>query len=112
VRVVRIGDEATTVGADVRAALTSWGRGDSIVGGVALVGLRPEGGDRAIDAVVVLPRGVLVVVGVDLPDPAVRLDAPLSGQWKTDGWPLVRPDGAVNPAADAMKVVGVISRTL
>lgn len=111
-RVVRVGDEATTVGADVRAALTSWGRGDSIVGGVALVGLRPAGGDRAIDAVVVLPRGVLVVVGVDLPDPAVRLDAPLSGQWKTDGWPLVRPDGAVNPAVDALKVVGVISRTL
>ncbi|GAB1514343.1 hypothetical protein JCM33774_63850 [Actinophytocola sp. KF-1] len=111
-RVVRIGDEVSTVGADVRAALTSWGRGDSIVGGVALVGLHPKGADRAVDAVVVLPRGVLVVVGVDLPDPAVRLDAPMSGQWKTDGWPLVRPDGAVNPAVDALKVVGVISRTL
>ena len=60
----------------------------------------------------VLPRGVLVVVGVDLPDPAVRLDAPLSGQWKTDGWPLVRPDGAVNPAAEAVATVGVIRRTL
>ena len=111
-RVVRIGDEVSTVGADVRAALTSWGRGDSIVGGVALVGLHPKGADRPVDAVVVLPRGVLVIVGVDLPDPAVRLDAPLSGQWKTDGWPLVRPDGAVNPAADAVKVVGVISRAL
>jgi hypothetical protein len=112
VRVVRIGDETSTVGADVRAALTSWGRGDAVVGGVALVGVRPEGCDRAVDAVVVLPRGVLVVVGVDLPDPAVRLDAPLSGQWKTDGWPLVRPDGAVNPAAEAVSTVGVISRTL
>ncbi|MFI7674342.1 hypothetical protein [Actinophytocola sp. NPDC049390] len=111
-RVVRIGDEASIVGADVRAALTSWGRGDSIVGGVALIGLHPQGADRPVDAVVLLPRGVLVVVGVDLPDPAVRLDAPMSGQWKTDGWPLVRPDGAVNPAADALEVVGVISRTL
>ncbi len=111
-RVVRIGEEASTVGADVRAALTSWGRGDSIVGGVALVGLRPKGADRPADAVVVLPRGVLVIVGVDLPDPAVRLDAPLSGQWKTDGWPLTRPDGAVNPAVDALMVVGVISRIL
>lgn len=111
-RVVRIGDEVSTVGADVRAALTSWGRGDSIVGGVALVGLQPKGVDRPVDAVVVLPRGVLVVVGVDLPDPAVRLDAPLAGQWKTDGWPLTRGDGAVNPAADAVTVVGTISRTL
>ncbi|MFC4858386.1 hypothetical protein [Actinophytocola glycyrrhizae] len=111
-RVVRIGDETSTVGADVRAALTSWGRGESVVGGVALVGLRPKDSDRVIDAVVVLPRGVLVVVGVDLPDPAVRLDAPLSGQWKTDGWPLTRPDGAVNPAAEAVAVVGVVSRVL
>jgi hypothetical protein len=62
--------------------------------------------------VVVLPRGVLVVVGVDLPDPAVRLDAPLSGQWKTDGWPLVRTDGAVNPAAEAVSTVTAIRRTL
>lgn len=111
-RVVRIGDDTSTVGADVRAALTSWGRGDAVVGGVALVGVRPDGCDRAVDAIVVLPRGVLVVVGVDLPDPAVRLDAPLSGQWKTDGWPLVRPDGAVNPAAEAMSTVAAISRTL
>jgi hypothetical protein len=112
VRVVRIGDEASTVGADVRAALTSWGRGASIVGGIALVGLRPKGVDRQVDAVVVLPRGVLVVVGVDLPDPAVRLDAPLSGQWKTDGWPLTRGDGAVNPAAEAVSVVDAVRRTL
>lgn len=111
-RVVRIGDETSTVGADVRAALTSWGQGDSIVGGVALVGLQPKGCDQPVDAVVVLPRGVLVVVGVDLPDPAVRLDAPLSGQWKTDGWPLVRPDGAVNPAVDAVATVGAVRRTL
>jgi hypothetical protein len=112
VRVVRLGDETSAVGADVRAALTSWGRGDSLVGGVALVGVRPHGCDQQIDAIVVLPRGVLVVVGVDLPDPAVRLDAPLAGQWKTDGWPLVRPDGAVNPATDAMTTVDTIRKTL
>lgn len=112
VRVVRVGDETSTVGADVRAALTSWGRGDSVVGGVAMVGVRPRGCDQQVDAIVVLPRGVLVVVGVDLPDPAVRLDAPLSGQWKTDGWPLVRTDGAVNPAVDAAATVGAIRHTL
>jgi hypothetical protein len=112
VRVVRVGEETTAVGADVRAALASWGRGDAIVGGVALVGVTPPGVSQPVDAVVVLPRGVLVVVGVDLPDPAVRLDAPLSGQWKTDGWPLVRPDGAVNPAAEAVETVAVIGKLL
>jgi hypothetical protein len=112
VRVVRVGAETSAVGADVRAALTSWGRGDTLVGGVALVGVRPRGWHEPVDAVVVLPRGVLVVVGVDLPDPAVRLDAPLNGQWKTDGWPLVRPDGAVNPAADAVTTVTAIRGTL
>ncbi len=111
-RLVRLGEETSKVGADVRAALASWGRGSTVVGGVALIGCRPEGCDGAVDAVVVLPRGVLVVLGVDLPDPAVRLDAPLAGQWKTDGWPLVRPDGVVNPASDAMRTVGVITRLL
>jgi len=66
----------------VRAALASWGRGSTVVGGVALIGCQPDGCDGPVDAVVVLPRGVLVVLGVDLPDPAVRLDAPLAGQWK------------------------------
>jgi hypothetical protein len=112
VRVVRVGDQASAVGADVRAALTSWGRGDGLVGGIALVGLRPRGSDLPIEALVVLPRGVMVIVGVDLPDPAVRLDAPLSGQWKTDGWPLVRPDGAVNPAADAESTVTAVRQAL
>ncbi len=111
-RVVRVGNETSAVGADVRAALTSWGRGDHLVGGVALVGPRPAGCSEPVEAVVVLPRGVLVVVGVDLPDPAVRLDAPLAGQWKTDGWPLVRPDGAVNPAADAVASVTAIRHAL
>lgn len=111
-RVVRVRGETSAVGADVRAALASWGRGDSLVGGIALVGVWPRGCNQPVEAVVVLPRGVLVVVGVDLPDPAVRLDAPLSGQWKTDGWPLVRPDGAVNPAVDAVTTVTALRHTL
>lgn len=111
-RLVRLGEENSTVGADVRAALASWGRGDTVVGGIALLGCHPKGCASPVDAIVVLPRGVLVIVGVDLPDPAVRLDAPLSGQWKTDGWPLVRPDGAVNPAAEALQTVGAITRLL
>jgi hypothetical protein len=111
VRLIRLGGESSEVGADVRAALASWGRGDGVVGGVALLGARPAG-EGPVDAIVLLPRGVLVVVGVDLPDPAVRLEAPLSGQWKTDGWPLVRPDGVVNPASEVMEVVGKINRHL
>lgn len=111
-RLIRVGDESSQVGADVRAALASWGRGIQAVGGVALIGCRPGDSPEPVDAIVVLPRGVLVVVGIDLPDPAVRLDAPLSGQWKTDGWPLVRPDGAVNPAIDALQTVAVITKHL
>ena len=42
----------------------------------------------------------------------VRLDAPLSGQWKTDGWPLVRGDGAVNPAVEALEASGAIAAHL
>jgi hypothetical protein len=110
VRLVRLAGESSEVGADVRAALASWGRGDGVVGGVALLGCQPA--DHPVDAIVLLPRGVLVVVGVDLPDPAVKLEAPLAGQWKTDGWPLTRPDGAVNPAAEVMETVAEINRHL
>jgi hypothetical protein len=53
-----------------------------------------------------------VVVGVDLPDPAMRLDAPLAGQWKTDGWPLVRPDGVINPAGEALAAAAAVTRLL
>jgi hypothetical protein len=111
VRLIRLGGESSEVGADVRAALASWGRGDGVVGGVALLGAKvAEAGP--VDAIVLLPRGLLVVVGVDLPDPAVRLEAPLAGQWKTDGWPLVRPDGAVNPATEVLEAVGTINSHL
>lgn len=111
-RLVRLGRQVSEVGADVRAAFASWGRGDSVVGGLAVTGCQPPGCPRPADAVMLLPRGIIVVVGVDLPDPAMRLDAPLSGQWKTDGWPLIRPDGAVNPAIDALGVSEALARRL
>nr|WP_042189693.1 hypothetical protein [Kibdelosporangium sp. MJ126-NF4]CEL18828.1 hypothetical protein [Kibdelosporangium sp. MJ126-NF4]CTQ96319.1 hypothetical protein [Kibdelosporangium sp. MJ126-NF4] len=110
-RLIRLGDETSTVGVDVRAALASWGRGDGVVGGIALIGCRPPDCPEPVDAIVVLPRGILVVVGVDLPDPAMRLEAPVNGQWKVDSWPLVRADRAVNPAAEAVQsATAVVAR--
>jgi hypothetical protein len=109
VRLIRLGAATSEVGVDVRAALASWGPGDPVVGGIALAGAQPADCPRPVDAIIVLPRGILVVVGIDLPDPAVRLDAPLTGQWKTDGWPLVRRDGAVNPGIEALEAAGAIS---
>ncbi|WP_033294896.1 hypothetical protein [Amycolatopsis jejuensis] len=100
-RLVRLGQQPSRVAEDVRAALASLGRGSTVIGGVALVGARPTG-DRPVEAVVVLPTGVLIVIGVDLPDPALHLEAPLSGPWKADGWPLVHGDEAVNPATEAL----------
>ncbi|MEV0681220.1 hypothetical protein AB0I60_32350 [Actinosynnema sp. NPDC050436] len=111
-RLIRLGAEPTLVGVDVRAALSTWGAGDSVLGGVAMLGVTPPDCPRALDAVVVLPRGVLVVVGVDLPDPAMRLEAPLSGQWRIDGWPLTRPDGATNPAAEALEASTAVARRI
>ncbi|MFT7837374.1 hypothetical protein Q5530_14600 [Saccharothrix sp. BKS2] len=111
-RLIRLGSEPSGVGADVRAALSTWGNGDAVLGGVALLGVRPPDCPRELDAVVVLPRGVLVVVGVDLPDPAVRLEAPLNGQWRIDGWPLTRPDGALSPAAEALEATTAVARRI
>ncbi|NUT49512.1 MAG: hypothetical protein HOV94_19725 [Saccharothrix sp.] len=111
-RLIRLGTEPSAVGADVRAALSTWGNGDAVLGGVALLGVRPPDCPRELDAVVVLPRGVLVVVGVDLPDPAMRLEAPLNGQWKIDGWPLTRPDGATSPAAEALEATTAVARRI
>ena len=107
-RLIRLGEVKSEVGVDIRAALASWGRKDTVVGGITLTGAQPPGCPRPIDAIIVLPRGILVVVGVDLPDPAVRLDAPLTGQWKTDGWPLVRGDGAMNPGTEAIEAAGSV----
>ncbi|MFD1147220.1 hypothetical protein [Saccharothrix hoggarensis] len=111
-RLIRLGTEPSAVGADVRAALSTWGVGDAVLGGVALLGVRPPDCPRDLDAVVVLPRGVLVVVGVDLPDPAMRLEAPLNGQWKIDGWPLTRQDGAMSPAAEALEASTAVARRI
>ncbi|MBC6451621.1 hypothetical protein [Actinokineospora xionganensis] len=111
-RLVRVGGDTSTVGTDLRAALASWGRGDAIAGGVAVLDIQPPGCPNPIDAIVIMPRGLLVIVGVDLPDPAVRLDAPLAGQWTTDGWPLVRPDGATNPAAEALAATSAVTALL
>ncbi|HEY3747880.1 MAG TPA: hypothetical protein VGL80_01680 [Pseudonocardiaceae bacterium] len=111
-RLVRFGAETSQVGADVRAALSSWGPADTVLGGIALLGVTPLGCPRPVEAVIVLPRGVVVVVGVDLPAPAVRLDAPLAEQWKADGWPLVREDGAVNPAEEALAAARAVTTAL
>jgi hypothetical protein len=61
---------------------------------------------------VLLPNAVVVIAGVDLPDPAMRLDAPLAGQWKIDGWPLVGPDPTVNPAAEAVGVAEAVAEVV
>lgn len=102
-RLVRLAEQPSRVAEDVRAALASLGRGSTVVGGVALVGARPVD-DRTVEAVVVMPKGILIVIGVDLPDPALKLEAPLGGPWKADGWPLVHGDTLANPATDALSL--------
>ncbi|RSN33764.1 hypothetical protein DL990_17080 [Amycolatopsis sp. WAC 01416] len=103
VRLVRLAQQPSRVAEDVRAALASLGRGSNVVGGVALVGASPVDG-RPVEAVVVMPKGILIVIGVDLPDPALKLEAPLGGPWKADGWPLVHGDTSINPATDALSL--------
>lgn len=111
-RLVRLGQQPSRVADDIRAALASLGRGATVVGGVALVGVRPIPSVRSVDAVVVLPRGVLIVLGIDLPDPAMRLEAPLAGPWKADGWSLPVPDKAVNPAIAKLTLAEAITKQL
>ncbi|MEV6647001.1 hypothetical protein [Amycolatopsis sp. NPDC051371] len=102
-RLVRLERQQSRVADDVRAALASLGRGSTVIGGIALVGVGSVT-ERPIEAVVLLPHGVIIVIGVDLPDPALRLEAPLGGPWKADGWPLIADDDAINPATDALDV--------
>ncbi|SHF41139.1 hypothetical protein [Streptoalloteichus hindustanus] len=111
-RLVRLGAETSDVGADLRATLAACGPGSGVLGGVALLGVTPPDCPRPLDAVLVLPRGVLVVCGADLPNPALRLEAPLQGSWRVDGWELVRPDGAVNPASEALTAAAAVSQRL
>ncbi|GAA4858519.1 hypothetical protein [Saccharopolyspora rosea] len=107
------GDSApSAVGADVRAAVSAWGEGCSVLGGVAVLHCRPPGSPRPLDAVLVLPRGVVVVLGVDLAEPALAVDAPLRTPWTVDGWPLVRTEGAVNPGLDALESAAALARCL
>ncbi|MCR3719188.1 MULTISPECIES: hypothetical protein [Prauserella salsuginis group] len=108
-RLVRFSTRPAQISPDIRAALTSLGRGDDRVGGVGLVGVQPPGTDTPVDAVIITGHGVVVVVGVDLPDPAIRLEAPLRGVWKADDWPLTRSDDdsgsdAGNPSTEALAV--------
>lgn len=109
---VRLGAEPTEVGADIRAAIAAWGAGRSVLGGVAVFGCRPPGSPRELDAVIVLPRGLIVVLGVDLPEPALKLEAPMSTPWTVDGWPLVRTEGKVNPAQEGLESAAALARSL
>jgi hypothetical protein len=109
---VRLGAEPTEVGADIRAAIAAWGAGRSVLGGVTVFGCRPPGSPRPLDAVIVLPRGVIVVLGVDLPEPAMKLDAPVGTPWTVDGWPLVRTEGKVNPAQEGLESAAALARSL
>lgn len=109
-RLVRLAQQPSRIAEDIRAALASLGRGDTVAGGIALIGVRPLPTGRAVDAVIVLPRGVLVVLGVDLPEPVLRLEAPLTGPWKADGWALATADKAVNPAAGKLALAESITR--
>lgn len=116
-RLVRFPTRPAQISPDIRAALTSLGRGDGSVGGIGLVGVRPPGMDEPVDAVIVTAHGVVVVVGVDLPDPAIRLDAPLHGVWKADEWPLLSKDPepgpeAGNPSGEALAVSERVTQRL
>jgi len=111
VRLVRLDRQPSRVADDIRAALASLGRGNTVIGGVALIGASPAG-ERPIEAIVVLPHGVLIVIGVDLPDPALRLEAPLGAPWKADGWPLVHDEEAVNPATEALDLSQACERRI
>ncbi|MEU4246809.1 hypothetical protein AB0F15_05295 [Amycolatopsis sp. NPDC026612] len=110
-RLVRLERQQSRVADDIRAALASLGRGSTVIGGIALVGVGSVT-ERPIEAVVVLPHGVIIVIGVDLPDPALRLEAPLGGPWKADGWPLVADDDAINPATEALDLSQACERRI
>lgn len=111
-RLIRLAQQPAGVSADVRAALASIGRGATVVGGVALVGVQPPDDGPSVDAVLILPKGLLVVVGSTLPEPAIRLEAPLRGQWLVDGWPLAHTGTTINPAAGALEVSGRLAARL
>ena len=103
---VRCAEPPSRIGTDLRAMLTAIGQGDDVLGGVALLGLSLPGLRLVIDAVLVLPRGLIVMSGIDLPGPALRLDAPNNGPWLVDGWRLVRHGSPTGGALAAASAVG------
>lgn len=111
-RVVRLGKEPTKIGADIRAAIAAWGPGSGVFGGVAVFGAEPPGAPRALDAVLVLPHGIVIVLGIDLPESALALEAPVRTPWTVDGWPLLRQTAAMNPALEALESAAALARAL
>lgn len=111
-RTVRIAPPPSTVGADLRAALISWGHTDRVLGGVALLGCQPAGSPRPVDAVVITAHTTIVVVSVDLPAPTLRLEAPLAGPWLSDGWSLPADGASVNPAIPALRCAQAVADLL
>lgn len=111
-QLLRAGQGPAEVGTDIRAAVSAWGRGNGVLGGVAVFGCTPPAGPRALDAVLVLPRGVIVVVGVDLPEPALALEAPLHAPWTVDGRPMTCTQGGVNPGLQALESSSALARSL
>lgn len=111
-RLIRIGEPASQVADDVRASLTALGRGPATIGGVAVIDVTPDGSQFQFEAVVVTPYGIVIVAGVDLPGPALRLEAPLRGVWKADNWPLVGSGSAINPGTAALAAAGELAAKL
>ncbi|MGH3978610.1 MAG: hypothetical protein ACRDRZ_06360 [Pseudonocardiaceae bacterium] len=105
---VRLGGPSSGAGADLRGALSACGPGSDMLGGLAVLG--PSVPGHTVEAVLVAPRGLVVVVAVDLPDPAMRVEAPLDGPWLVDGWVLRRADGAVNPVDEARAATAAVRR--
>lgn len=111
-RLLRVGRKSSTVGDDIRAALTAICRGETVTGGVAVLGVDdPETGHH-FDGVLVLPYAVVLVASVELPGPALHLEAPLRGEWKADGWGLVGTGTAVNPGSRALAAAESLARRL
>lgn len=101
-RLIGAGEPDSLIAADISASLRGLGRGDETAGGIAMMHVKPPRCREPFDAIVVTPHGVLLISGVELPGPTMRLDAPLNGQWKADNWPLVGSGDAVNPGAGAL----------
>lgn len=111
-RLLHIGQQTSKIADDIRAALTALGRGESVTGGIALIGVAAPEFAEPIDAVLLLPHAVVLVLGVDLPGPAVHLEAPLRGEWKSDGWGLSATGNGANPGSKALSAAEAFARRL